>query len=219
MWRGFVYTILMLLAKLCTGLWLVRLNISSPEVRAPVVILKLLQKLAGCLATGGNGQNYRATSKKTGTAHEMSLVTNNSQTPANANIVQHGGTTSHTTLSADALRRTKISKSLSLYPASMLGTAMTARGEIGFLIASVAASTGLFDSSTSTDQPVNGTSEIYLVVIWAVVLCTVIGPLSIGSLVRRVKRLERKTGKGRRVDGPLGIWGLDPGIKDGVLQA
>jgi Kef-type K+ transport system membrane component KefB len=91
----------------------------------------------------------------------------------------------------------------------MLGTAMTARGEIGFLIASVAASTGLFDSKKSQGQEQNNSSEIYLVVIWAVVLCTIIGPLSVGTLVRRVKRLEGKTGNERRIDGPLGVWGLD----------
>ena len=87
---------------------------------------------------------------------------------------------------------------------------MTARGEIGFLIASVAASTGLFDSASSqTGGQQSGSSEIYLVVIWAVVLCTIIGPLAVGTLVRRVKRLEGDHGGGRRVDGPLGVWGLD----------
>lgn len=89
---------------------------------------------------------------------------------------------------------------------------MTARGEIGFLIASVAASTGLFDSAAEKARENSGSSEIYLVVVWAVVLCTIIGPLSVGSLVRRVKRLE-KSDDGRvmerREDGPLGVWGLE----------
>lgn len=55
------------------------------------------------------------------------------------------------------------------------------------------------------------TREIYLVVVWAVVLCTVIGPVSVGLLVRRVKRLQWQQ---RQVRGRfnskdlLGIWGV-----------
>lgn len=121
---------------------------------------------------------------------------------------------------------------------------MTARGEIGFLIASLAESTGInrlkakdgaasgfdFVSDTGTgtgSSPVSSSaSEIYLVVTWAIMLCTVIGPLAVGSLVKRVRRLERETvgaggtdgdavvvdARGRDREnggnGPLGVWGV-----------
>jgi hypothetical protein len=54
-------------------------------------------------------------------------------------------------------------------------------------------------------------SDIFLVVTWAIVLCTIVGPLGVGLLVRRVKKLqERKNrqqeGTGRDV---LGVWGVD----------
>ena len=89
----------------------------------------------------------------------------------------------------------------------MLGTAMTARGEIGFLIASLAETTGLFSPS---GEPSDQSSEIYLVVTWAIVLCTIIGPLGIGTLVKRVRRLqtERREGRSLAAD-PLGIWGVN----------
>ena len=81
---------------------------------------------------------------------------------------------------------------------------------IGFLIASLAETTGVFSSDISREpsQP----SEIYLIVTWAIVLCTIIGPLIVGTLVKRIRRLDRDlvaNGGGRREEGPLGIWGVD----------
>lgn len=84
---------------------------------------------------------------------------------------------------------------------------MTARGEIGFLISSVAESKKIF-SSTQTDSGKN--SEIFLVVTWAIMLCTIIGPLSLGLIVRRVRQLQQgaeKDGRLVRKD-VLGVWGL-----------
>ena len=47
-------------------------------------------------------------------------------------------------------------------------------------------------------------------VTWAIVLCTIIGPLGIGTLVKRVRRLqtERREGRSLAAD-PLGIWGVN----------
>jgi Kef-type K+ transport system membrane component KefB len=102
----------------------------------------------------------------------------------------------------------------SLYPASILGCAMVARGEIGFLISALAATNGIFtshDPTTPGEESSNLTSELYLIVTWAILLCTIVGPLSLGFLAKRVKRLQ----KGRNQDGghgtmedPLGIWGM-----------
>ena len=57
--------------------------------------------------------------------------------------------------------------------ALLLGFAMVARGEIGYLIAAVADGNGVFDGS-----------DLFLIVCWAVSLCTLIGPMSVGLLVR-----------------------------------
>ena len=92
-------------------------------------------------------------------------------------------------------------KPKSLYPPSILGLAMVARGEVGYLIASIAESQGIFSSESS-----EGPSEIYLVVIWAISLCTLIGPILVGTLVRRVKKLQRL--RGDIGSDPLGVWGI-----------
>lgn len=101
-------------------------------------------------------------------------------------------------------------KPLSLYPASILGLAMVARGEIGYLIASLAEADGIFSPHSST-SPVTRSqevaSEIYLVVIWAITLCTFIGPLCVGSLVKRVKTLQNLRSHSGGED-PLGMWGV-----------
>ena len=146
-WRGIVYTILMILGKFLCGIWLVRFSTS---------------------ATTPN----KSANDATGKSKEHSLP-----------------------------------KPKSLYPACMLGSAMVARGEIGFLISAVAESRGIFSASGgSTDE---GSSELFLIVTWAIVLCTIAGPLTVGLLAKRVRRLqsmERGSAGGR--EDPLGVWGM-----------
>lgn len=62
-------------------------------------------------------------------------------------------------------------------PATLLGMAMVARGEIGLLIIQV----GLNDTSFLSE-------EAFLVAVWGIVLNTVIGPLSVGLLLRKFDR-------------------------------
>ena len=79
---------------------------------------------------------------------------------------------------------------------------MVARGEIGFLISSLAESTGVFSASSASG---NESSEMFLVI----TLCTVIGPVSVGILVKRVKRLQsREMGLRTGREDPLGVWGV-----------
>lgn len=87
----------------------------------------------------------------------------------------------------------------------MIGLGMVARGEIGFLIAALAESKGVFGRPPN-DQP----SELFLIVTWAISLCTVIGPICVGLLVNRVNQLEmrsqQRSGEGKR--NVLGAWGV-----------
>jgi hypothetical protein len=85
---------------------------------------------------------------------------------------------------------------------------MCARGEIGFLISGVAESKGVFSPA---GRPPSEPSNIFLVVTWAIVLCTIMGPLGVGLSVRRVKKLQmrkdrQRQGAGRDV---LGVWGVE----------
>lgn len=76
--------------------------------------------------------------------------------------------------------------------ALIIAFAMVARGEIGFLIASLSQSSGtvtlqqngtIFESSTDED--------VFLVIVWAIMLCTIIGPVVVGTMVRRHARENR----------------------------
>ncbi|KAI1344737.1 Sodium/hydrogen exchanger [Xylariaceae sp. FL0016] len=95
------------------------------------------------------------------------------------------------------------SKPLSLYPSGLLSFAMVARGEIGFLISSVAESNGIFRrADESSEEPL----ELFLIVTWAIFVCTIIGPLCRGMLVRRVKKLEAVSAASRGPVNVLGVW-------------
>ena len=110
-------------------------------------------------------------------------------------------------------------KPMSLYPASILGSAMVARGEIGFLVSAIAQGNGIFDSTDPGPSSDGAGQDLFLIVTWAIMLCTVIGPVTVGLIVRRVRRLqsERKGSaeSNRQVD-PLGIWGLDPSAESSL---
>ncbi|APA09971.1 hypothetical protein SS1G_05771 [Sclerotinia sclerotiorum 1980 UF-70] len=202
-WRGIIYTILMLLGKLVTGLWLVRLSgpiFPNFPFKSKIKAAKNMKgkKVPGKSTKSATNQTEGV--QLQGMSKNITETSNTTQTPATANEGRKR---------TESVKTKHINRPLSLYPAAMLGTAMTARGEIGFLIASLAETTGVFSSTTSMET--SQSSEIYLITTWAILLCTIIGPLSIGTLVKRVRRLERdlaaKGGNGR-TEGPLGIWGV-----------
>ncbi|KAF2715404.1 hypothetical protein K504DRAFT_478576 [Pleomassaria siparia CBS 279.74] len=65
---------------------------------------------------------------------------------------------------------------------------MNARDEIGFLNSAVVKPGGVFTSSRDTGSE----SSIFLVATWTIVLCTIIGSISVGLSMRRVRALEEK---------------------------
>lgn len=66
--------------------------------------------------------------------------------------------------------------------AIFMGVAMVARGEIGLLIAQLARGSS---SSSSSGTPGLLGAEPFLLCIWAILLCTLVGPISLGFIVRR----------------------------------
>ncbi|CZS93578.1 related to Na+/H+ antiporter [Rhynchosporium graminicola] len=221
-WRGIVYTILMLLAKLVTGIWLVRLDISWPKVHLSKALRSILNFPASCIGLRHSKQKSKGDSSSAPTiagqdSNHEPLSKSTDDAPASAPAPATASLKLSPPMNprpsdaspplATSTQASKISRPLSLYPAAILGTAMTARGEIGFLIASLAETTGIFSPS---GESISESSEIYLVVTWAIVLCTIIGPLSIGTLVKRVRRLDRDRteGSGNGKGDPLGIWGV-----------
>lgn len=206
-WRGIVYTILMLFAKLVTGLWLIRLDITLPKTRLPKSVRALVATPASCLSwMYGKSKKDNQNPTPGSDSHELQSQANGTPKGTQEQSPQLNSSSTPIQTTSTPPAPPKIKKPLSLYPAAMLGTAMTARGEIGFLIASLAESTGLFKSSS---EPSSGSSEIYLVVTWAIVLCTIIGPLSVGTLVKRVRRLQNEKVGSSGTGDPLGIWGVN----------
>ncbi|KFY93818.1 hypothetical protein V500_03511 [Pseudogymnoascus sp. VKM F-4518 (FW-2643)] len=206
-WRGIVYTILMLFAKLITGLWLVRLDISLTKIIPKRMRSSIFGPGSGFKWMGGKAKKEGKSTASAADTHELQPQEGSDAAPRRPTGKAPTATnqsSTPTSVASDA-SPPKPNNPRSLYPAAMLGTAMTARGEIGFLIASIAETTGLFASSS---RPSDGSSEIYLVVTWAIVLCTIIGPLGVGTLVKRVRRLQSERAKTPGASDPLGIWGV-----------
>lgn len=209
-WRGIVYAILMAFGKMATGIWLVRFSpVSIPN---PATMVK---KFAISLRQTKVSPQEKDTRKSKGKHPQLELKGQ----PAPDSTPNHQG--ENTSKSASPTTRdTNVtahnnennyslpSKSKSLYPPAILGLAMIARGEVGYLIASLAESQGIFSAQQSDSSTLSSTSEIYLVIIWAISICTLIGPICVGLLVRRVKKVQKKKVISGTPD-PLGVWGLD----------
>ncbi|KAH8429824.1 cation:proton antiporter [Aspergillus melleus] len=216
-WRGFVYAILMAIGKLVTGLWLVRVSLSPVSSLMRIATKPFSYARLVCF----DARKKPTPSQKQSTGSEIPMKdrspqpesseeTSDSASPSTnpmprADRSSHAEPSDHPAPSAVNPPSNRISlppKPKSLYPPSILGLAMVARGEIGYLIASLAESQGIFSDGAST-----GTTESYLVIVWAITLCTLIGPICVGTLVRRVKTLQQKRVNAGGMD-PLGVWGI-----------
>lgn len=200
-WRGLVYTILMAFGKLFCGIWLVRIPNLAPSFVKVASNLRPSLLLTYCFtksARASTGIPASASSTEM-TVMPGGLIDSSANSPhtveKQAPATQTGDST-EPEQPPDTKKSPVSHKPVSLYPCAILGSAMVARGEIGFLISAVAQSSGVF------------TSELFLVVTWPIFLCTFLGPISVGLLVRRVNKLQSQrsntTGKGD----PLGIWGM-----------
>ncbi|OTA89275.1 hypothetical protein M434DRAFT_398691 [Hypoxylon sp. CO27-5] len=213
-WRGIIYSILMAIAKVLCGLWLVRFPISmgslaekfgsfvSSRYRLLFSRFRRNQKSnsSSLKETPAERAQPGPTSQDAGNSASrdgqgvLSLSQEEpreSATPSESNNALAGSATP--------------AKPLSLYPAAIISSAMVARGEIGFLISAVAESNGVF--RRPSDGAGTGASVLFLIVTWAIVLCTIFGPICVGVLVRRVKKLERKAERTGARD-VLGVWGV-----------
>lgn len=86
---------------------------------------------------------------------------------------------------------------------------MVARGEIGFLISSITESEGVFGADK--DSQTGAASELFLIVSWAIFLCTVIAPISVGLCVRQIQSKMASQEVDRQdeeFDDAWGIWGV-----------
>ncbi|RFU78552.1 sodium hydrogen exchanger [Trichoderma arundinaceum] len=195
-WKGIVYTTLMMIGKLLCGIWLLRISITPllpPKCLAVVKHPKL-----HVAHFWGRFHEKPTVSRNSTSAHPNQSEISSPTPPSSQETATQTTRPHHSPAGA---------KPRSIYPASIIGCAMTARGEIGFLISSIAESKRIFSSTEANDGK---SSEIFLIVTWAIMLCTVIGPLSLGLTVRRVKQLQQGVERqGRLVQQDvLGVWGV-----------
>ncbi|PKY04848.1 putative Na+/H+ antiporter [Aspergillus campestris IBT 28561] len=201
-WRGIIYALLMAFGKLITGIWLVRFSFSS----------RPLSSFASGLKRPFSRIRFFCIPARTSNDHNKKRHTQAEPNPPMQSSDTQKGAASHPEPQPQPHTTTPHQppthpfpfppKPKSLYPPSILGLAMIARGEVGYLIASLAQSQGMFGVGSS-----GGTSEIYLVVIWAISICTLVGPICVGLLVRRVKKVQEVRGASSGSD-PLGVWGI-----------
>lgn len=202
-WKGVVYTILMIIGKVFCGIWLIRIEVPNPS-SLPTKI-KQLSKLPGLGWAHFWGRAHTKASSPSNMSNRRSDQPSESPTTTTASQpVQEVGTQAATPHDSPSGVKPR-----SIYPASILGCAMTARGEIGFLISSIAEGKNVFSGSQEGPKP-GQSSENFLVVTWAIMLCTILGPLAVGLIVNRVKHLQRGVERqGRVVQGDiLGVWGV-----------
>lgn len=243
-WRGIVYSLLMMLGKICCGIWLVlpftfiisclkthipglpgirNLKTSSDHaadihrlVRIPSWTMPDKHTLTTSVASareivhGLKPGNLFHKSPGSDSQDVQDQITTSSAQPASV----QGAEATKTSASKSIPTREhsdESTASISLYPAAIISCAMVARGEIGFLISSVAETKGVFRSDSSAAVAGASSSEIFLVITWAIMLCTILGPLCVGLLVRRVKKLDQQSiasqVEGHKKD-VLGVWGV-----------
>lgn len=191
-WKGLVYTALMIAGKMACGAWLLRISF-TPAISAKfTTTLRLLKPRIAHL--------WARVYEKSTSSHNESPTHRNQPPTSSSQQARNPSTMNQASDHASIKPR-------SIYPASIIGCAMTARGEIGFLISSVAESNNIF-STAQTNADKN--SEIFLIVTWAIMLCTILGPLAVGLVVRRVEQLQQGVQRqGRVIRGDvLGVWGI-----------
>ncbi|PYH84964.1 Sodium/hydrogen exchanger [Aspergillus uvarum CBS 121591] len=218
-WRGVIYAILMFFGKVVTGTWLVRFTFGpvSSLVRTLTAFFSYVKlvcarspqaKVAKAKQKTTKGGKARWMDSNTAAPDQSTdKVAGSATSASNGNNSSEGASASSTARDHPGPERASSSSSLppkpkSLYPSSLLGLAMVARGEIGYLIASLAESKGIFGQG-----PTGASSDTYLVVVWAISICTLLGPICVGTLVRRVKTLQQQRSNSGGPD-PLGVWGI-----------
>lgn len=201
-WRGIIYTILMIVGKLLCGAWLVPFGsplqfITSLARRVPIFD-KLVYK------PSSPGSQCANSAQTTDQVAPTQSGDGDNQDGVDLNLLPDRASQRTSAETRNSTPNPKQPKSV--YPACIVGLGMVARGEIGFLIAALAESKGIFGRPSGSSQP----SELFLVVTWAISLCTVIGPICVGLLVNRVKRLEAlsRQGSAEGRANVLGAWGV-----------
>ncbi|CDO78056.1 hypothetical protein BN946_scf184826.g1 [Trametes cinnabarina] len=190
-WRGILYCVLMCLAKLAVGLPI--LLYEPLMVYVPSALHTLQQRIASVSSRirttlsstfrhirPGRRSDVHASPAPTAPSVTAPVSTSEAEKPEAGR--QHGASQPsiggpRTVAPASSPR----DGSASIHAATFMGIAMVARGEIGLLIAQLArgGTTGGGGSAGLLGE------DAFLLCIWAILGCTLIGPMGLGFIVRR----------------------------------
>ncbi|KAH9887599.1 hypothetical protein C8Q73DRAFT_712523 [Cubamyces lactineus] len=188
-WRGVLYSVFMCLAKLAVGLPILlygplvsyvpsmlgqmKRSVSSSAYKAKSAILRRVHWLsvARPSATAKSKPEDATTPDGTGLKEESG--------PAVQSATRTSGDNTVAVESPSATPPSRQDGLADIHAATFMGVAMVARGEIGLLIAQLA-----------RGDPGKGQAgllgeETFLLCIWAIMLCTLVGPMCLGYIVRR----------------------------------
>ncbi|TBU61207.1 hypothetical protein BD310DRAFT_213478 [Dichomitus squalens] len=177
-WRGILYSVLMCLAKLAVGLPILVYPVTLSLIRTTAY---KLQELTHKTRSGGSRslQSMATRISRSGRQPMGRTPTLPHTCPKSAiqedekiDSLRHGSL-------LENLDETSLGQAAASIPAAtFMGIAMVSRGEIGLLIAQLARGNG------SGETPGLLGDEAFLVCIWAILLCTLVGPIGTGVAVR-----------------------------------
>lgn len=188
-WRGIVYSVLMCVAKLAVG---VPILLYGPYLHYSPAVYASVRRRGAALFSPFWQRSRRAEHTATHDVEHLPRVsTLTSREPALLEKSEaQTGTRATPSLPAnpeDVAEKTEIPAlyraSTSVPAAAFMGAAMVARGEIGLLIAQLAR--GGSEHAPGGGVPGVLSEEPFLLCIWAILLCTLVGPVALGYFVRR----------------------------------
>ncbi|KAI0759717.1 hypothetical protein BD413DRAFT_595561 [Trametes elegans] len=191
-WRGIVYSILMCLAKLAVG---VPILLYGPYLEyGPSFRQAMKSGVVSAFSAIGSTLPSPLRPRKSADAspEEPPGVAEETQTKGKTNEVrfshaqtpdpERGEPERESPVPAAQPELSPYSIRASIPAASFIGAAMVARGEIGLLIAQLAR--GGSEDTPGSEAGVLS-EEPFLLCIWAIFLCTLVGPMALGFAVRK----------------------------------
>lgn len=187
LWRGIVYSVLMCLAKLAVGLPI--LFYPATHAFASSIPTRVRTLLT---STRPGFRNICASVRRKQIHPRADIAQDNVRPHADEETKPEPGRVSPynaPTSSPPTRAVCSLTTAITSLPAAVfMGVAMVSRGEIGLLIAQLARG-GTEGSSSAEPTSSTGSGllgdEAFLVAIWAILLCTLVGPISVGLVVRR----------------------------------
>ena len=178
-WRGVLYSVLMGLAKLVVGLPILAYPVACSLARTT---LRKLQELTCIMRSAFPRLLHLIKARKSQIRPQSpvreSTLPHNTQSPATGDDKVLDRDADLRIESTSPPESSLMQVTASIPAATFMGIAMVARGEIGLLIAQLARGDG------SPTSPGLLGDEAFVVCIWAILICTLIGPIGTGVAVR-----------------------------------